>query len=358
MASADSHRREGPDIGQWEAGAQAEHPGVRCLGALTWWSSLAAGTSPLGALGHAGEAEDGSQEAGHKRHHGWTLNPGGNGHVHTRCGCHRQRPSPHLQSDSQALTAATAQSPPFTSPQPGGQGPGPSGRLYWVTHGTARSLSTLTRHCGCSPQRSQHVGPSGLSGGVLSGAPEGLWQILPGDCRLSGSRAARTGPPRTGLPCVRACAPTPPGWGRCVRDLGTCTEPGGLLGACALALSHVFPESGTDVEELPRHPLAEVGREMGPTHFPEGKRRLPGPSVLCLLVRLGGLPGVEENNGSALGTVPLGDLGLELGMCRLTGSNTPSGSCGMLGLGRRLDPRTRTPLYGHLPACPYHHQRL
>lgn len=56
-------------------------------------------------------------------------------------------------------------------------------------------------------------------------------------------------------------------WTSVSETLGTRTEPWGLLGARASALSHVFCESGTNLEELPRHPLAEVGMAMGPTHF-------------------------------------------------------------------------------------------
>lgn len=50
------------------------------------------GAGRFGAGGDAGEAEGGSEEVGHKSYDSRTVNPGGDSHVHTGCGCHLQRP--------------------------------------------------------------------------------------------------------------------------------------------------------------------------------------------------------------------------------------------------------------------------
>lgn len=65
--------------------------------------------------------------------------------------------------------------------------------------------------------------------------------------------------------------------------------PWGLLGVRALAPSHVFRESGTSVEALPRRPLEEEH----PPILQRRRLRFLGPLVLFFLVGLEGPPGVE-----------------------------------------------------------------
>lgn len=97
-------------------------------------------------------------------------------------------------------------------------------------------------------------------------SPRRAGRILPGGGRPSGCRGVGKAP--KDRPAV--CEHTPPlllAWASVSETLGTCTEPWGLLGAHASAPSHVFCGSETNLEEMPRQSLAEVGRTMGPTHF-------------------------------------------------------------------------------------------
>lgn len=142
--------------------------------------------------------------------------------------------------------------------------------------------------------------------------------------------------------------PLLPAWAGVSGTWGPALSPGDCWGPCALAPSHVFRESGSNVGELPRHPLEEEDPPIL-----QRRQRLPGPQSSSFWWGWRGLLGWKVASRKQLfhlgdGSVLVTWVWRETRAGRQGAAHLPEGA-GVLGLGRGLAPsKTRTTPYGGL----------